>query len=277
MRVPENELSTLEAVEQLPVMGDGEAQQPLLSDVATVRTGEVVGEVDHYNSQRTLTITANLAGDDLGGTAVSVERAISSLGTPPKGVTVTVRGQAAQLRTALAGLNEGLALAVFAVLLLLTANFQSVREALIALSTVPAVLAGAVLALSATHTSLNVQSMMGTIMAIGVSVANAVLLVTFAHERWRGGATRAEAAIAAATVRVRPIVMTSLAMIVGMAPTALALGEGAAQAAPLGVAVIGGLLGSTAATLLIVPAIFVIVGSRGAAASPSLHPEEVSS
>lgn len=273
VRVPENELQTAEEVENLPVMSDG-APRPLLRDVAVIRAGTTAGEIDHYNSQRTLGITANVGGSDLGSAADAVERATRSLGEPPKGVTVTLRGQAAQMRTTLASLQDGLVLAVVVVLFMLAANFQSLREPAIVLMTTPAVLAGVILALFVTHTTLNVQSLMGAIMSIGVSVANALLLVTFARDRWRGGEDQSRAAVTAAHGRLRPILMTSLAMILGMIPTAMALGEGGEQSAPLGRAVIGGLIASTVATLIFLPAIYVILGHKGAAKPFSLHPND---
>ena len=273
LRVPESLLRSAEDVANLPVMDDGSAR-PLLGDLATIKRGTTPGEIDHYNSQRTISITANIAGSDLGRAATDVERAIASVGAPPKGITVTLHGQAEQMRTTLASLREGLALALVVVLLVLVANFQSVREPLVVLATTPAVLAGVVVALFATRTTLNVQSMMGAIMSIGVSVANAVLLVSFARDTWHGGASQTEAVLAAARGRVRPVLMTSVAMIVGMLPTALALGEGGEQSAPLGWAVIGGLIASTVATLLVLPAIYVLVGRKGAARSASLDPDD---
>jgi multidrug efflux pump subunit AcrB len=185
-----------------------------------------------------------------------------------------MRGQAEQMRATLMSLREGLGLAVIVVLLLLAANFQSVREPLVVVATTPAVLAGVLLALAVTHTTINVQSLMGAIMAIGVSVANAVLLVTFAKDRWVAGRPQTEAIVESARRRVRPILMTSLAMTLGMVPTALAIGEGAQQAAPLGLAVIGGLMASTVATLVFLPAVYVVVGRRGRARSPSLDPDD---
>ncbi len=173
-----------------------------------------------------------------------------------------------------AGLASGLGLAVVAILLLLTAYFQSLRLAVIVISTVPAVLAGVVLALLATRTTLNIQSFMGAIMAIGVAVANAILLLTFAERSRRGGAAAVEAALVGACGRLRPILMTSLAMIAGMVPMALALGEGGEQTAPLGRAVIGGLLAATPATLLILPAVFAVVQARTGIRSVSLHPHD---
>jgi multidrug efflux pump subunit AcrB len=273
LRVPENELRSSEDVANLPVMPDG-AARPLLGDVATLRAGVTPGELDHYNSQRTLGVTANLAGSDLGRAAEEVERAVASLGEPPKGLTVTLHGQAEQMRATLASLGQGLALAVLVVLLVLAANFQSLREPAIVLATTPAVLSGVVVALAVTGSTLNVQSMMGAIMSIGVSVANALLLVTFAKGRWRAGDTQAEAVVTSAHGRLRPILMTSLAMILGMVPTAAALGEGGEQSAPLGRAVIGGLVASTIATLVFLPAIYVIVGRGGRPVPSSLDPDD---
>ncbi len=202
---------------------------------------------------------------------------------PPRGLTVDVRGQVVpmqQMFGALAGgkiyegLTLGLALAVVAIFLLLTAYFQSVRLALISVSAVPAVIAGVVLALLLTDTTLNIQSFMGAIMAIGVAVANAILLVTFAERSRLGGAASADAAVAGAESRLRPILMTACAMIAGMVPMALGLGEGGEQTAPLGRAVIGGLLAATLATLIVLPSVFAIVQGRRSTHSASLDPDD---
>jgi multidrug efflux pump subunit AcrB len=248
-----------------------------LRDVATLGKGTTPGEIDHFNSQRAIHVTANVAGDDLAKAANDVERAVASLGAPPKGTSVAMHGQAEQMRTTLESLREGLLLSIAVVFLLLTANFQSVRESLVVLLTTPAVIAGVVVALWMTHTTLNVQSLMGAIMSIGVSVANAVLLVTFAKERWHAGAEQREAIAESARGRLRPILMTSLAMIAGMMPTALAFGEGGEQSAPLGRAVIGGLAASTLATLVFLPAVYVVIGRKGQARSASLDPDDPSS
>ena len=273
VRVPESYIQSMDDLANLPIAQDGSARS-LLRDVADIRTGTAPGEIDHYNSQRTVSVTANLAGSDLGKAAEDVERALAGLGEPPKGSTVAIRGQAEQMRTTLGSLREGLGLAVIVVLLMLTANFQSVREPLVVLMTTPAVLAGVIVSLKLWHTTLNVQSLMGAIMAIGVSVANAVLLVSFAKDKWHAGAAQSDAIVESARGRLRPILMTSLAMVVGMVPTALALGEGGEQSAPLGRAVIGGLVASTIATLVFLPAIYVIIGRTGAARSASLDPDD---
>jgi multidrug efflux pump subunit AcrB len=186
-----------------------------------------------------------------------------------------MHGQAEQMRTTLQSLREGLGLAVIVVLLMLAVSFQSLREPLIVVMTVPAVLAGVVVALWLTGTTLNVQSMMGAIMSVGVSVANAVLLVTFAKQKWVAGAAQQQAITESARGRLRPILMTTTAMIAGMVPTALALGEGGEQSAPLGRAVIGGLVASTIATLFFLPAVYALVARRGVARSASLDPDDV--
>jgi multidrug efflux pump subunit AcrB len=172
------------------------------------------------------------------------------------------------------GLTGGLIMAVVVILLLLTAYFQSARLALTVVSTTPAVLAGVVLALVATRTTLNIQSFMGAIMAVGVAVANAILLATFAEQNRREGRAAGAAAVEGAKHRLRPILMTSCAMIAGMVPMALGLGEGGEQTAPLGRAVIGGLAVATFATLFILPSIFAVVQGRSSARSPSLDPDD---
>jgi multidrug efflux pump subunit AcrB len=178
------------------------------------------------------------------------------------------------MREMQSGLGIGLALAIVAVFLLLTANFQSVRLALVTVSTVPAVVAGVIITLWLTSTTINIQSFIGAIMAIGVAMANAILLVTFAEQRRREGLTANEAATNGAAGRLRAILMTSCAMIAGMLPMALGLGEAGQQNAPLGRAVIGGLLGATAATLLVLPTIFAIVQRRASSKSASLDPND---
>jgi multidrug efflux pump subunit AcrB len=203
-----------------------------------------------------------------------VQQAISDAGRPPAGVNVTLRGQVEPMAEMFGGLRLGLLMAVGVILLLLAANFQSFRLSLAVGLTIPAVIAGVVLMLWLTATTLNIQSFMGAIMAIGVAVANAILLVTFAERSRLAGREPWEAAIEGARSRLRPILMTSFAMVAGMLPMALGLGEGGEQSAPLGRAVIGGLLGATCATLIILPAIFAVLRSRHARISASLDPDD---
>ena len=242
--------------------------------LASVTDGTALGEYDRYNMQRMLTLSANIFGEDLGRAAAQVRQAISDTGTPPARVSVTLRGQVQPMAEMFAGLRLGLLMAVGVILLLLAANFQSFRLSLAVGLTIPAVIAGVVLTLWLTRTSLNIQSFMGAIMAIGVAVANAILLVTFAERSRVAGHEPWEAAIEGARSRLRPILMTSFAMLAGMVPMALGLGEGGGQSAPLGRAVIGGLIGATCATLVILPAIFATLQSRRAAISASLDPDD---
>jgi multidrug efflux pump subunit AcrB len=271
VEMPQSGIASIEDVEAVPVGADG---GPLLGEVARVKPGSMPGELYRYNMQRTVTLTANIVGRDLGGVARDVEAAVRRAGAPPAGVSVAVRGQVPPLLQTRDGLQLGLLLAFAAIFLLLCANFQSIRLALAVLLMVPAIVGGVVAALWLTGTTLNVQSFMGAIMAIGVGVANAILLVTFAEKSRREGRPAAEAAVEGASSRLRPILMTSFAMVAGMFPLALALGEGSEQTAPLGRAVIGGLTGSTLAVLLVLPAVFAIAQGRAGRRSASLHPED---
>ena len=219
-----------------------------------------------------------MEGRDLGRLGHSIRQAIHCAGTPPRGVRVELAGQIEPMRTMFTGLAKGLVLAVVVIFLLLTAYFQSPKLALVAVAAVPAVLAGVAAALAITGTTLNIQSFMGAIMAIGVAVANAILVVTFAERHRREGQGPAtSAAVHGAKHRLRPILMTSCAMLAGMVPMALALGDAGQQTAPLARAVIGGLLAATFATLLVVPAVFAAVQGRSRAKSPSLDPSDSNS
>jgi multidrug efflux pump subunit AcrB len=276
VQVPQTNMNSLEAAQNLPVSyRDGKAI--LLRNIANVRESTAVGQYERYNMQRMVSITANITDTDLGSVTREVVQALKEVGTPPPRVSVALRGQVVPMQQMFGGLQNGLLLAVAVIFLLLMANFESVKLALIVVSTLPAVVAGVVLALWATQTTLNIQSFMGAIMAIGVAVANAILLVTFAERSRIGGATARDSAIEGAHSRLRPILMTSLAMIAGMTPMALGLGEGGEQTAPLGRAVIGGLLAATVATLLVLPSVFAILRGRESAHSASLDPDDPAS
>jgi multidrug efflux pump subunit AcrB len=285
VEVPQVQMKSIRDVEQMPVKTiNGTTIR--VEDVAGVRRSQMPGEVDRYNMRRMVTLTANVVGEDLGKATRRIEDALKAAGDPPTGVIVEMRGQVVPLRQmfgALAGggvfegLTGGLILAVAVILLLLTAYFQSLRLAVIVVSTTPAVLAGVVLALLVTNTTLNIQSFMGAIMAVGVAVANAILLATFAEENRRAGHDARDAAVDGAKHRLRPILMTSCAMIAGMAPMAFGIGEGGQQTAPLGRAVIGGLLVATFATLFVLPSIFAAVQGRSTTESPSLDPDDEAS
>lgn len=272
VEVPQSRMTSIEDLQSVPA-NPGGASKTMVGDVTEISYGTMVGEYDRYNQQRMVTITANLVGKDLGSVAGEVNAAIARAGEVPRGVTVNVRGQVPPMNQTLSGLQWGLLIAIVVIFLLLMANFQSVRVALVILSTIPAVITGVAIALWITGTTLNVQSFMGAIMAIGVSVANAILLVTFAEQKRREGLAAEVAAMEGASSRLRPILMTSLAMIAGMIPMALAMGEGGEQTAPLGRAVIGGLIASTLAVLTVLPLVFGIIQRKASRALASIHPK----
>lgn len=276
VEVPFALVSTPKDLELVPVATNGDGSV-LVRDVGSVKEGTMPGEIDRYNMKRIVSLTANVQGSDLGSVANRVEAAIRAAGDPPKGVSVDVRGQIAPFRELFRGLAFGLALAVVAIALMLVAYFQSVRLALVAVAPVPAVLAGVAVALFVTGSTLNLQSFMGSIMAVGVATANAILFVTFAERARVGGRSAREAGIEGARERVRPILMTSAAMIAGMVPMALGLGDGGDQTAPLGRAVIGGLAAATLTTLLVLPAAFALALGRAPIGSASLNPFDPSS
>jgi len=209
--------------------------------------------------QRVIDVNAGVAGRDLGSAAAAVGQAIAALGALPAGTKITIRGQSQAMRESFTTLGAALVLAVVLVYSLMVANFQSWLEPFIILLAVPGALAGVLWMLALTSTTINVESLMGAIMAVGVAVANGNLLITFANELREDGYSPMAAAIEAGRIRLRPIIMTALAMILGMLPMALGLGAGADQNAPLGRAVIGGLLGATVTTLFVVPAVYSIV------------------
>jgi multidrug efflux pump subunit AcrB len=273
VQLPQNRMQDVQSVSDVPVMRDGQAQ-PQLSDIATLKQGTMPGLIERYNGQHVVSLTANLHGITLGESAARIQRALAGAGAPPRGVTVRMRGQIPPLEQTLSGLRIGLLLALGAIFLLLAANFQSVRLALAVLLTISAVLCGVLLMLRLTGTTLNVQSFMGAIMAIGIAVANSILLVTFAEHARREGLGILEAIHEGAGARLRAILMTAAAMIFGMLPMAIGAGEGGSQSAPLGRAVIGGLLFATFATLGVLPAIYAILQGHAAARSVSLNPHD---
>jgi multidrug efflux pump subunit AcrB len=278
VEIPQAKMASIEDVADLPVMARnaGGTGRPLLSDVATVDYGTTPGEVDRYNMQRVVSFTANLHGKPLGKVVAEIREAIARAGAPPRGISVNNRGQVPAFEETLAGLRGGLLLAILVIFLLLAGNFQSFRLAFVVISPVPAVICGVLLMLLLTGTTLNVQSFMGAIMAIGISVANAILLVTFAENARREGASVHDAAIEGGRGRLRAILMTATAMIAGMIPLALGTGE-RAQTAPLGRAVIGGLFLATMATLMVLPAVYTLVQARVRTLSPTLDPNDPTS
>ncbi len=267
VQVPQGQMKSAEDLLNLPVSA-GSGRSALLRNFSQISEGTVVGQYDRYNMARTVSVTANLHGASLGRVAKKVEEALKQLETPA-GVNVAMRGQVQPLRELEAGLKNGLGVAVLVILLLLMANFQSVRLPIVVLSAVPAVLAGVVGALWITRETLNLQSFMGAVMAVGVSVSNAILFVTFAERAQRAGADRKQAALDGLAGRVRPILMTSFAMMAGMVPMAF----GGTASGPLGKAVLGGLAVATVSTLFILPAVYALV-ARSKAGSASLDPDD---
>ncbi|WP_295672404.1 efflux RND transporter permease subunit [uncultured Mucilaginibacter sp.] len=272
VEIPEYQMASLNDVREIPVLS-GNAR-PVLSDVADIKVGTTNGEDDDIGAVPILTVTASLYKKDLGTATADVQKAIASLGKMPRGLTVATRGLSQTLTDTLDSLQTGLIVAIIVIFLMLAANFQSFKMSLVVLSTVPAVLFGSLFLVKITGATLNLQSYMGMIMSVGVSISNAVLLITNAEELRKHNGDALKSAREAAALRLRPILMTSLAMIVGMIPMASGIGEGGDQTSPLGRAVIGGLFASTFAALLILPLVFAWVQGKASTDSVSLDPED---
>lgn len=272
VQVPEYLMNSVEQLRSIPLV-KGKVR-PILADISQIRIDTVPGEYDRAGPRRFLTVSANIYKKDLGTATAAVQKAIASLGEAPRGLLPEVKGMSSLLTETLSSLQTGLIMAIVVILLLLAANYQSFGVSLTVLSTVPAVLLGAMILLLATGSTLNLQSYMGIIMSTGVSVANAILIVTNAEALRLDYKDPFKAATVAASIRLRPILMTSLAMIAGMLPMASGLGEAGDQSAPLGRAVIGGLIASTLAALFIVPLVYGWIRQRASYQSVSLLPEE---
>ncbi|GAO44683.1 efflux RND transporter permease subunit [Flavihumibacter petaseus] len=271
VQVPEYRMDDLNAMKEIPLIRG--KNRPVLADVADFRIVTAPGEYDRSGPRRFLTISANIHQQDLGTASRAVQDAIGSFGKPPKGITIAQKGMSNLLTETLDSLQTGLLFAVVVIFLLLAANYQSFRLAFAVLVTVPAVVLGALALLLLTGSTLNLQSYMGMIMSIGVSVANAILIVTNAENLRLEYRDAKKAAITAAGIRLRPILMTSLAMIAGMIPMASGMGEAGEQTAPLGRAVIGGLIASTFAALYILPLAFAWIQQKASYKTPSLLPK----
>jgi len=272
IQIPVNQMSSVEDISAVPLKSG--QMHPTLADVATFSEGKGPGQYDRSGPNRLVTLTANLHDVDLGTAGKAVQEAIRKAGVAPRGTIVEFKGQTTLLNETLSSLQTGLVIAIIIIFLLLTANFQSFKLSLLILSAIPAVLAGSLLMLLICGATLNLQSYMGLIMSVGVSVANAILLVTNAENLRLQLKDSKEAAVRAALGRIRPILMTSIAMVAGMMPMASGLGEGGDQIAPLGQAVIGGLIASTFASLLILPGIFLLLQKKASYASVSMDPED---
>jgi len=272
VQVPEYQMASLNDIREIPVLAN--QSRPVLGDVADIKPGITFGENDNIGAIPELTVTANLHDKDLGTATNDVNKAIQSLGKLPRGLNVEPRGMSTTLTDTLDSLQSGLLVAVVVIFLMLAANFQSFKMSFVVLSTVPAVLFGSLLLVKLTGATLNLQSYMGMIMSVGVSISNAVLLITNAEELRKHNGDALKSAREAVALRLRPVLMTSLAMIVGMIPMASGLGEGGDQTSPLGRAVIGGLIASTFAALLILPLVFAWVQGNTTTTSVSLDPED---
>ncbi|TSJ38700.1 efflux RND transporter permease subunit [Mucilaginibacter corticis] len=272
VQVPEYNMASIEDIKEIPVLAN--QSRPNMGDVATITQKTTNGEDDDIGAVPTLSVTANTYNKDLGSAARDVQKAVDEVGKPPRGLTVELRGLANTLVETLDSLQTGLLVAVLVIFLMLAANFQSFKVSLVVLSTVPAVLFGSLLLVKLTGATLNLQSYMGMIMSVGVSISNAVLLITNAEELRMHNGDAIKSAREAVALRVRPILMTSLAMVVGMIPMASGIGEGGDQTSPLGRAVIGGLFASTFAALLVLPLVFAWVQGSASTQSVSLDPED---
>ncbi|MGZ3819938.1 MAG: efflux RND transporter permease subunit [Mucilaginibacter sp.] len=272
IQVPEYVMNTMDELKEIPLV-KGQSS-PTLADVATFKVDYTPGEYDREGPRRFLTVSANIYKKDLGAATTEVQNAVNSLGTPPKGLIAQLKGMSNLLTETLTSLQNGLMFAVLVIFLLLAANYQSFKVSLTVLSTIPAVILGSLTALLITGSTLNLQSYMGMIMSTGVSVANAILIVTNAESLRLEYRNATKAAITSASIRLRPILMTSFAMIAGMIPMASGMGEAGEQSAPLGRAVIGGLFASTLAALFILPMVFAWVQDKTTYNSPELMPEK---
>jgi CzcA family heavy metal efflux pump len=283
---PQYKMGTIDAVTSTPITTPGRATPQLFGNLATQTRGTSAAVVNHYNVQPIFDVYASADRRDLGGVARAVDQIIEKeQGNLPRGTSISVRGQVQSMRDSFRGLGLGILFAIVLVYIILVVNFQSWLDPAVIIMALPGALAGIVWMLYITHTTFTVPSLMGAIMAMGVATANSVLLVTFADDQRELGRTAMQAAVDAGYARLRPVCMTALAMIIGMLPMALGIGEGGEQNAPLGRAVIGGLLVATVFTLIIVPVIYSMLrqdakvaevsGIRppaGAPGTPTLQP-----
>ncbi|TMC55691.1 MAG: efflux RND transporter permease subunit, partial [Chloroflexi bacterium] len=260
VRTPLSKINGLDALTNTPVTAPGLGTPQLFGNLATATRTTSFAVVNHYNTQPVADVYAAVDDRDLGAVASAADGIIAKFGPSlPKGTHIVMRGQVASMRSSFIGLGFGVLFAMVLVYLLLVINFQSWLDPLVIVMALPGALCGIVWMLFVTQTTFNVPSLMGSIMALGVATANSVLLITFADDQRREGRSALEAAIEAGSVRLRPVCMTALAMIIGMLPMALGLGEGGEQNAPLGRAVIGGLLVATCFTLVVVPVLYSIL------------------
>lgn len=272
VQIPQPDMGSLDDLAEVPIFKN--SARPVLGDVCTFNIQPIVGEYDRKGATRYLSIIANIYNKDLGSASAAVNKILKNSNTPPRGISVEVRGLTILLDQTFTSLQSGLLITIIVLLLMLSANYQSFRLGFTVITAIPGVLVGSLLILLATGSSLNLQSYMGIIMSVGVSVSNAILLISNAEEIRKSGKDAMESAIEAMELRLRPILMTTIAMIAGMIPMATGLGEAGGQTAPLGRAVIGGLIASTFVSLFILPVIFYLVQQKSTTNSVSLDPDD---
>jgi multidrug efflux pump subunit AcrB len=267
---PQYDIQSLNDLRNIPLSSPTAAHPEILADVATITREAEMPVISHYNIRRTLDIYGNVQGRDLGSVGKQIQKIVDANKKDlPRGSFLRVRGQIETMNSSYFGLIAGLAFAIVLVYLLIVVNFQSWLDPFIIITALPAALAGIVIFLFTTHTTLSVPALMGAIMCMGVATANSILVVSFAKDRLDNHGDAVMAAIEAGATRFRPVMMTALAMIIGMIPMALGAGEGGEQNAPLGRAVIGGLFFATIATLIFVPAVFALLHGRRKSATPA--------
>ena len=264
VQTPQYRMDSLPALQNTPISGSLPGADPqILGNLVTTRTTARPAEISHYNVLPMINVYASVDGRDLGSVSDEVEKRVASIKKElPRGSHVVIRGQVETMKTSFAGLGFGLVGAIVLAYLLIVVNFQSWLDPFIIVTALPGALAGICWILLITHTTLNVPSLTGAIMCMGVATANSILMVSFAREQMAEGKNARDAALQAGFVRIRPVLMTALAMIIGMMPMAIGLGEGGEQNAPLGRAVIGGLIFATFATLFFVPCVFSMIHGR---------------
>jgi multidrug efflux pump subunit AcrB len=261
VQTPQFKINSIEAINSTPVSRNTEGtQSQLLGNLASVKHSFGPTNVTHYNIAQSFDVLAGVQGTDLGRVSTAIDQILNEVRpTLPRGTTISVRGQIQSMNTSFQGLSYGLIFAVALVYLLMVVNFQSWLDPLIILMALPGAMSGILWMLFVTQTTISVPSLMGSIMCIGVATANSILLVTFANDQQLAGLNSVEAAWSAGVTRLRPVIMTALAMILGMLPMSLGIGEGGEQNAPLGRAVIGGLTMATFATLFFVPVVYSVL------------------
>jgi multidrug efflux pump subunit AcrB len=268
VQTPEYRVDSLQALLNTPITAAGAPAPQVLGNLATVTPAITPSVISHYNIQPVMDVYASVQGRDLGGVARDTRKIVANFEKKlPKGSRIEIRGQVETMTSSFAGLSIGLVMSIVLVYLLIVVNFQSWLDPFIIITALPGALAGIVWMLLLTHTTLNVPSLTGAVMCMGVATANSILVISFARERMQEGLTAWDAAMEAGYTRMRPVIMTALAMIIGMVPMALGLGEAGEQNAPLGRAVIGGLIVATISTLFIVPIFYTLLRRR----PPSLH------